>query len=72
MRVPQRKRVFGFRPSHGMVSTASGCQDFAKTFDTVGWFAKRLENIEKDVGDVLLNPADDEKYGIKEPKQFAI
>jgi len=62
--------VFGFRPSHGMVST-SGCQDFAKTFDTVGWFAKGSK-ILKDVGDVLLNPADDEKYGIKEPKQFAI
>ena len=53
-----------------MVST-SGCQDFAKTFDTVGWFAKGSK-ILKDVGDVLLNPADDEKYGIKEPKQFAI
>ena len=62
--------VFGFRPSHGMVSTL-GCQDFAKTFDTVGWFAKGSK-ILKDVGDVLLNPADDEKYGIKEPKQFAI
>ena len=62
--------VFGFRPSHGMVSTL-GCQDFAKTFDTVGWFAKGSKVL-KDVGDVLLNPADDEKYGIKEPKQFAI
>ena len=62
--------VYGFRPSHGMVST-KGCQDFAKTFDTVGWFAKGSKTL-KDVGDVLLKPADDEKYGIKEPKQFAI
>jgi Asp-tRNA(Asn)/Glu-tRNA(Gln) amidotransferase A subunit family amidase len=62
--------VFGFRPSHGMVSTA-GCQEFAKTFDTVGWFAKGSKVL-KDVGDVLLKPADDEKYGINEPKQFAI
>ena len=48
-----------------------GMSRFAKTFDTVGWFAKGSK-ILKDVGDVLLNPADDEKYGIKEPKQFAI
>ena len=30
-----------------------GCQDFAKTFDTVGWFAKGSKTL-KDVGDVLL------------------
>jgi hypothetical protein len=53
-----------------MVSTA-GCQEFAKTFDTVGWFAKGSKVL-KDVGDILLKPADDEKYGINEPKQFAI
>ena len=62
--------VYGFRPSHGMVST-KGCQNFAKTFDTVGWFAKGSKVL-KDVGDVLLKEADDEKYGVKEPKQFAI
>lgn len=44
--------IFGFRPSHGIVST-SGVIPMAQSFDTVGWFA-RDPVILKQVGKVLL------------------
>ena len=45
--------VFGFRPTHKVVST-TGVITFAKTMDTVGWFA-RDPSVLAAVGDVLLN-----------------
>ncbi|KAL1204646.1 Amidase 1 [Cardamine amara subsp. amara] len=44
--------IFGFRPSHGAVSTA-GVTPMAQSFDTVGWFARDTA-ILKRVGCVLL------------------
>ena len=44
--------VFGFRPSHGAVSL-DGVVPFAPSYDTVGWFARDAELLEK-VGLVLL------------------
>ncbi|XP_022845754.1 amidase 1-like [Olea europaea var. sylvestris] len=49
--------IFGFRPSHGIVST-SGVIPMAQSFDTVGWFA-RDPVILKRVGKVLLKLRDD-------------
>ncbi|KAL2548876.1 Amidase 1 [Forsythia ovata] len=50
-------KIFGFRPSHGIVST-SGVIPMAQSFDTVGWFA-RDPVILKRVGKVLLQLRDD-------------
>jgi amidase len=44
--------VFGLRPTHGRVST-TGAVDLAKSFDTVGWFARDAELMER-IGRVLL------------------
>ena len=44
--------VFGFRPSHGAVSL-DGVVPFAPSYDTVGWFARDAELLER-VGLVLL------------------
>ncbi|CAL0320982.1 unnamed protein product [Lupinus luteus] len=44
--------IFGFRPSHGIISTA-GVIPMAQSFDTVGWFA-RDPTILSRVGRVLL------------------
>ncbi|OIW07124.1 hypothetical protein TanjilG_10097 [Lupinus angustifolius] len=44
--------IFGFRPSHGIIST-SGVIPMAQSFDTVGWFA-RDPTILSRVGRVLL------------------
>lgn len=49
--------IFGFRPSHGVVST-SGVTPMAQSFDTVGWFA-RDPVILKKVGKILLEMPDD-------------
>ncbi|CAA2955915.1 amidase 1 isoform X1 [Olea europaea subsp. europaea] len=49
--------IFGFRPSHGIVST-SGVIPMAQSFDTVGWFARDFV-ILKRVGKVLLKLRDD-------------
>ncbi|KAL5850798.1 hypothetical protein ACOSQ4_008811 [Xanthoceras sorbifolium] len=48
--------IFGFRPSHGAVSTA-GVIPMAQSFDTVGWFA-RDPTILNRVGRVLLQLPD--------------
>ncbi len=44
--------LFGFRPSHGAVSTA-GVIPFAPSFDTIGWFARHAALLAR-IGDVLL------------------
>ncbi|WP_219220579.1 amidase [Variovorax boronicumulans] len=36
--------VFGFKPTHGVVST-EGAKHFSPTLDTIGWFARTLEDI---------------------------
>ncbi|KAM7280426.1 hypothetical protein ACFE04_007560 [Oxalis oulophora] len=59
--------VFGFRPSHGLVSTV-GLTPMAQSFDTVGWFARDPKILNR-VGGVLLQlPA---TVPIK-PTQFVI
>ncbi|EPS64745.1 hypothetical protein M569_10030, partial [Genlisea aurea] len=50
--------IFGFRPSHGTVSS-SGVIPMAPSFDTVGWFA-RDPIILRQVGHVLLQLKDDD------------
>ncbi len=47
--------VFGFRPTHGVVSL-NGVLPFAPSFDTIGWFARDAVLLER-VGHVLLPPA---------------
>lgn len=44
--------VYGFRPTHGAVSSA-GVRALARSFDTVGWFARSADLL-RSVGDVLL------------------
>ncbi|XAR49106.1 Amidase [Bertholletia excelsa] len=44
--------ILGFRPSHGAVSTM-GVVPMAQSFDTVGWFARDAEILNR-VGQVLL------------------
>ncbi len=46
--------IWGIRPTHGAVST-DGVIDFASSFDTVGWFARSPDVLER-VGAVLLRP----------------
>jgi amidase len=46
--------VFGFRPTHGRVSTESIVK-FAPSYDTVGWFAREAEVLGL-VGETLLDP----------------
>ncbi|KAH7543088.1 amidase 1 [Ziziphus jujuba] len=48
--------IFGFRPSHGVIST-SGVIPMAQSFDTVGWFARNPVLLNK-VGRVLLQLPD--------------
>lgn len=47
--------LWGIRPTHGAVAT-DGLVDFAPVFDTIGWFARSAELLER-VGQVLLAPA---------------
>ncbi|KAJ4791365.1 Glutamyl-tRNA(Gln) amidotransferase subunit A [Rhynchospora pubera] len=44
--------IFGFRPSHGIVSTEN-IIPMAQSFDTVGWFARDIHTLTS-IGDVLL------------------
>ncbi|KAJ4755647.1 Glutamyl-tRNA(Gln) amidotransferase subunit A [Rhynchospora pubera] len=44
--------IFGFRPSHGIISTEKVIP-MAQSFDTVGWFARDLQTL-KQAGQVLL------------------
>src|SRR5689334_23311597 len=44
--------VFGLRPTHGRIST-KGVVDLAPSFDTVGWFARDADLMER-IGQVLL------------------
>lgn len=44
--------LFGFRPTHGAVS-AAGVRPLAPSFDTVGWFARSADLMER-VGTALL------------------
>ncbi len=46
--------IFGIRPSHGRIST-EGMRPLAASFDTVGWFARDAELLQR-VGAVLLGP----------------
>ena len=46
--------LFGFRPTHGVVSTTGVCA-LAPSFDVVGWCARKPGILER-VGDVLLPP----------------
>ncbi|KAF5746747.1 amidase 1-like isoform X2 [Tripterygium wilfordii] len=48
--------IFGFRPSHGAVST-SGVIPMSQSFDTVGWFARDPVTLNR-VGRVLLQLSD--------------
>lgn len=48
--------IFGFRPSHGLVSF-SGVQPFAPSYDTLGWFARTATTLSA-VGDRLLPSTD--------------
>ncbi|CAM2144120.1 Amidase [Pararobbsia alpina] len=47
--------LWGIRPTHGVVPT-DGVIDFAPGFDTVGWFARSADMLER-VGIALLSPA---------------
>ena len=55
--------LFGFRPSHGAISTA-GVIPFAPSFDTIGWFARDAALLAR-IGAVLLP----EKAGAALPAQ---
>ena len=48
--------IFGFRPTHGRVSTA-GVVPFAPSYDTVGWFARDAAVLSA-VGEVLVGIGD--------------
>jgi amidase len=49
--------IYGIRTSHGAVPN-DGVIDLAKSFDTVGWFARTPEMMRR-VGEILLPPAPD-------------
>lgn len=46
--------VFGFRPSHGAISS-NGIIPLAQTLDTIGWFARDIDTLTA-VAEVLLPP----------------
>ncbi len=48
--------IFGMRPTHGRIST-EGVVPLAPSYDTVGWFAREAELLER-VGRVLLDETD--------------
>lgn len=48
--------VFGFRPTHDVVST-EGVVPFSPSYDTVGWFARDITTLDL-AGDVLLPKAE--------------
>jgi len=47
--------IYGIRTTHGLVPV-DGLVDLARSFDTVGWFARDARTMNR-VGDVLLPPA---------------
>jgi len=47
--------IYGIRTTHGLVP-ADGVVDLAKSFDTIGWFARDAATVLR-VGEVLLPPA---------------
>lgn len=49
--------IFGFRPSHGIVST-DGVIPMAQSFDTVGWFSRDPGTLNR-VGQILLQLPDE-------------
>ena len=55
--------LFGFRPTHGRVSS-NGMTELAPSFDTLGWLTKKPDLISK-VGSVLLDNFSREKKEIK-------
>ncbi|VVA90563.1 unnamed protein product [Arabis nemorensis] len=59
--------IFGFRPSHGAVST-TGVTPMAQSFDTVGWFARDTATLKR-VGCVLLQQP---HLNLTEPSQLII
>lgn len=58
--------IFGMRPTHGRIST-EGVVPLAPSYDTVGWFAREAELLER-VGRVLL----DESAPAPEPNRLLI
>ncbi|MFB4318535.1 amidase [Actinomadura sp. 21ATH] len=48
--------LYGLRPTHGAVRS-DGLLDLARSFDTIGWFARDPDLLER-AGDVLLPPGD--------------
>src|SRR5579872_6848015 len=49
--------IYGLRPTHGLIAT-DGVIDLAKSFDTVGWFARDPQTMRR-VGEVLVpRPSD--------------
>ena len=55
--------LFGFRPTHGRVSSA-GMTELAPSLDTLGWLTKKPDLLSK-VGSILLNNFSREKKEIK-------
>lgn len=49
--------IYGIRTTHGLIATG-GVIDLAKSFDTVGWFAREPRTMQR-VGEVLLPRASD-------------
>ncbi|KAJ3672910.1 hypothetical protein LUZ60_006284 [Juncus effusus] len=59
--------IFGFRPSHGIISTEK-MVPMAQSFDTVGWFARDLQTLTR-VGRFLLQLPSETK---REPSRISI
>ena len=55
--------LMGIRPTHDRINTI-GVYPMAPSFDTVGWFAKKIEVFQK-IGDVLLNNNETSKANFK-------
>ena len=55
--------LMGIRPTHDRINT-NGVYPMAPSFDTVGWFAKKIEVFQK-IGDVLLNNNETSKANFK-------
>lgn len=55
--------LMGIRPTHDRINT-NGVYPMAPSFDTVGWFAKKIEVFQK-IGDVLLNKNETSKANFK-------
>ena len=55
--------LMGIRPTHDRINT-NGVYPMAPSFDTIGWFAKKIEVFQK-IGDVLLNNNETSKANFK-------